>query len=283
MPRASSRCPATSEVLTLRTISTDKAGETFVGRYLRPMASAIWSCSIEAIDRFPAQTLVRFLHNHGMLSLVSQPTWKVLRGGSPAAFPGWSPLEDDVHLDAQLLAVRRHADAVELLLNRPPVRVDEVVFACHGDQVLPLLADPRDTEREVFRHFTTTANETWLHTGRRAAAEAAVGARVVETGSAPPRAAPSMAYDLNRLQGIDGTTRCASPSIPDADRRRHGLVGRFDYRHRGSPWQRSRRRRGGARSAAGRTHYCGAYWRYGFHGDGVVSAVRVARDLGVAW
>ena len=246
------------------------------------MASAIWSCSIEAIDRFPAQTLVRFLHNHGMLSLVSQPTWKVLRGGSRAtAFPGWSPLEDDVHLDAQLLAVRRRR-CRSTRLARPPVRVDEVVFACHGDQVLPLLADPRDTEREVFRHFTTTANETWLHTGRRAAAEAAVGARVVELARRRrgrrhrwPTISTACRASTERLDVRHPRSR--TPIAADT------VIGRFDYRHRGY-----RGSGPGAGAVArgqrhGRTHYCGAYWRYGFHEDGVVSAVRVARDLGVAW
>jgi uncharacterized protein len=276
------------EALTLKEYLDEHGyGETFVSRYLRPMASAIWSCSIEAIDRFPAQTLVRFLDNHGMLSLVSQPTWKVLRGGSHAYIPSLvAPLGGDVHLDAHLLAVRRHADAVELTFaHRPPVRVDEVVFACHGDQVLPLLADPRDAEREIFRHFTTTANETWLHTDAallpsRPWARASWNYRL----GAAEGAAPSVTYDLNRLQGIEGTTRYCVTLNPRTPIAADTVIGRFDYRHpRVTVAAVHAQARWREVSGHGRTHYCGAYWRYGFHEDGVVSAVRVARDLGVTW
>ena len=156
--------------------------ETFVDRYLVPMASAIWSSSFEGIRRFPAQTMVRFMDNHGMLSVGQHPTWRVLTGGSRTYIPKLTaPLKDAVHTGVRLQAVRRLPTGVELTFDdRPAERVDDLVFACHGDQVLPLLADPTDTERDVFQHFTTTKNETWLHTDASVPAGGAVGARVME-------------------------------------------------------------------------------------------------------
>ena len=150
------------------------------------MASAIWSASLDAIRSFPALTLIRFFDNHGLLSLTAQPTWKVVAGGSHTYIPKLAaPLAGRVHAGAAIQAVRRSEDAVTLTFrDRPAMRFDEVVFACHGDQVLPLLADPSDRERDVFACFTTTANVAWLHTDRVGAARAAHGrARPGITGS----------------------------------------------------------------------------------------------------
>ena len=169
------------------------------------MASAIWSASLDAIRSFPALTLIRFFDNHGLLSLHAQPTWKVVAGGSHTYIPKLvAPLSERVHEGAAIQAVRRSEDAVTLTFrDRPSMRFDEVVFACHGDQVLPLLADPNDRERDVFSCFTTTTNVAWLHTDAsvlpvQARARASWNYRV----AADADAAPTVTYDLNRLQGL---------------------------------------------------------------------------------
>lgn len=264
-----------------------KYGEEFVTRYLLPMASAVWSSSLDAIHRFPAQSLVRFMQNHGMLSVSSHPTWRVVRGGSHTYIPRLTaPLRDRVHTGAHLLSVRRDEQgAVLVFANRPAERVDDVVFACHGDEVLPLLADPSDAEREVFSQFTTTANETWLHTDSRVLpaaprARASWNYRLGASTSAPP----SVTYDLNRLQSIPGGTTYCVTLNPRMALAEGSVLGRFVYRHPcvtlGSVRAQARWREV---SGIGRTHYCGAYWRYGFHEDGLMSALRVAHDLGVWW
>jgi predicted NAD/FAD-binding protein len=262
-------------------------GDEFVRRYLAPMASAIWSSSLESIDRFPAQTLVRFMHNHGMLSVVRQPKWRVVAGGSHTYIPRIvARLRGAVRLGMQLSAIRRdeHGATVGFAAGGSE-RVDEVVFACHGDQVLPLLADPSDAEREVFSQFTTTANDTWLHTDAallpgRSAAQASWNYRLAATDDR----APSLTYDLNRLQSIPGPTRYCVTLNPREPIRPECVIGRFAYRHpRVTLGSVRAQARWAEVSGVNRTHYCGAYWRYGFHEDGMVSAVRVARALGVTW
>ena len=162
---------------------------------------------------------------------------------------------------------------------------DEVVFACHGDQVLPLLADPSDAEREVFGSFTTTRNETVLHTDARvlpssSRARASWNYRL----DGGPDQPPSVTYDLNRLQGIASRTSYCVTLNPRAPLDESKVIRRFEYRH--PQFTRAAvaaQARWAQVSGVNRTHYCGAYWRYGFHEDGVVSAQRVAGDLGVAW
>lgn len=264
-----------------------KFGGEFVDRYLLPMTSAVWSSSLDDVRRFPAQALVRFMENHGMLSVSSHPSWRVVRGGSHTYIPKLvAPLAGAVHTGAHLLSVFRHEAGVSLrFANRPPEEVDAVVFACHGDQVLPLLADPTEAEREVFGAFTTTANETWLHTDRRLlpAATRAHASWNYRLGASPDTP-PSVTYDLNRLQGIGGDTAYCVTLNPRSPLAQGSVLGRFEYRHpRVTLESLQSQARWREVSGTRRTHYCGAYWRYGFHEDGLVSALRVARDLGVEW
>ena len=147
-------------------LESRRFGDVFTDSYLLPMASAIWSTALAEIRRFPAAALVRFFHNHGLLTLTAQPTWKVVVGGSHVYVPRLvSPLADSVYRGVTINAVNRTSTGVTLaFVGRPSVQVDEVVFACHGDQVLPILSDPSDAEREVLGRFRTTTNVACLHT-----------------------------------------------------------------------------------------------------------------------
>jgi predicted NAD/FAD-binding protein len=261
-------------------------GDAFVNRYLFPMAAAIWSSSLESIDRFPAHTLVRFMANHGMLSIASHPTWRVVRGGSSRYIAPMIAGVADVRTNASIRSVRRGERGVTLAFaDRAPEHYDDVVFACHGDQVLPLLEDPTSAEREVFGRFTTTPNEIWLHTDatalpRRPWARASWNYRLGGDGAA----APSVTYHLNRLQRLNAAAEYCVTLNPRWEVPRERVIARLRWRH---PQFTAESVRAQTRwreiSGVRRTHYCGAYWRYGFHEDGLLSALRVAADLGVRW
>ena len=262
-------------------------GETFTHRYLFPMASAIWSASLDAIRSFPALTLIRFFDNHGLLSLHEQPTWKVVAGGSHTYIPTLTaPLSDGIHERAEIQDVRRRDRHVTIAFrDRPSMVFDEVVFASHGDQVLPLLADPSDREREVLSNFTTTTNVAWLHTDRsvlpvRPRARASWNYLL----AADADAAPMVTYDLNRLQGLTTPEQYCVTLNPDGQIDERRVLRRFVYRH--PLYTRaaiSAQQRWHEISGVNRTHYCGAYWFHGFHEDGLNSALRVAGALGVEW
>ena len=176
----------------------------FVDRYLIPMAGAVWSMAPEVMPMFPAVTLIRFMQNHGMLGINTHPQWKVIRGGSHSYF---APLTvavprtyyqgRDHHFDR---AFGSRRDACNSRIE-PAQQFDEVVFACHGDQILPLLAQPTEAEREVLSCFTTSRNETCLHTDstllpKRAAARASWNYLLGDSGKV------TMTYHMNRLQSL---------------------------------------------------------------------------------
>jgi predicted NAD/FAD-binding protein len=262
-------------------------GEVFTHRYLFPMASAIWSASLDAIRSFPALTLVRFFDNHGLLSMTAQPTWKVVAGGSHTYIPKLvAKLSGTVHEGASIEAVWRSEGEVTIAFrDRPAMPFDEVVFACHGDQVLSLLANPSDHERRVFAGFTTTTNTAWLHTDAsvlpvQARARASWNYRLPADGARPP----TVTYDLNRLQGLNVAQQYCVTLNPDEGIDERRVLRRFEYRHPLYTREAIRAQRQWSDvSGINRTHYCGAYWFYGFHEDGLTSALRVARTLGVEW
>ena len=268
-------------------LESRRFGEPFTHRYLFPMASAIWSASLDAIRSFPALTLIRFFSNHGLLSLHAQPTWKVVGGGSGTYIPQLTaPLAERIHQQAAIQDVRRsERDVTIAFRDRPSMVFDDVVFACHGDQVLPLLADPSEREREVLSHFTTTTNAAWLHTDASVLpmnqrARASWNYLLAADAQAPP----TVTYDLNRLQGLRTPEQYCVTLNPDDQIDERRVLRRFVYRHplytREAIGAQQRWREV---SGVSRTHYCGAYWFHGFHEDGLNSALRVARALEVEW
>ena len=268
-------------------VASERYGDAFTSQYLVPMTSAIWSASVDSMAAFPMQTLVRFMQNHGMLSVASPVPWRVVEGGSDTYIPGMiRDLGGRVHLDARVQSVTRsEAGATIAFADRPARCFDEVIFACHGDQVLPLLGDATAAEREVLGAFRTTVNETVLHTDARVLprsprARASWNYRLDGDAGRPP----SVTYDLNRLQGIAGRTTYCVTLNPRQKLDPSTVIGEFEYRHpQFTRASIAAQARWTEVSGVNHTHYCGAYWRYGFHEDGVVSAQRVAADLGVRW
>lgn len=268
-------------------LDVHRFGGEFVERYLYPMTSAIWSASFDGIRRFPALALVRFLANHGMLSVGRPPIWKTVQGGSSSYIaPITAPYRERVVTSAPVQAVSRCGDGVVVeARGLPPGRFDHVVFATHGDQVLPILRTPLDREREVLGAFATTRNDTWLHTDpswlpTRPLARASWNYRL----SGDPGAAPSVTYHLNRLQRIESPLEFCVTLNPDREIAPQYVVARMTYRHpQYSHAALAAQARWAEISGTDRIHYCGAYWYYGFHEDGLRSAIRVARALGVTW
>ncbi len=256
----------------------------FVDRYLIPMAGAVWSMAPEVMPMFPARTLVRFMQNHGMLGINTHPRWKVIRGGSHSYIaPLTARFRNRITAEASIASIERSDLGVTLQFrDRPALQFDEVVFACHGDQILPLLAQPTDTERNVLSGFTTSRNETCLHTDsallpRRAAARASWNYLLGDRGKV------TVTYHMNRLQSLrtaeDFCVTLNANTAVDPGR----VLRKMVYEH---PLFTKAAIRAQDRwpeiSGKNHTHYCGAYWFYGFHEDGVRSGMRVAEALGVS-
>ena len=257
-------------------------GQEFVDHYLVPMGAAIWSASTEDMLRFPALTFIRFFHNHGLLSASPDVPWRVVRGGSARYLEKLlAPLGERVRTECPVVALRREVDGVSLFSPRGTEHFDHVVLALHSDQALSLLSDPTPAEREVLGAMRYQENHVVLHTDgtllpSHPAARASWNYRIPlgEAGRV------FVTYDMNRLQSIESSEPLlVTLNAPDAISPEHVLE-EFTTQHpvfdeHAIRAQAQRHRISGVE----RTHYCGAYWRYGFHEDGLQSALDVIRDL----
>ena len=266
-------------------IDEGRYDKVFTDRYLFPMASAVWSMSLQSIRSFPALTLLRFFQNHDMLGINTHPKWKVIRGGSHTYIPLLAaPFKQRVFSGARIASVRRQESGVTLnFQDRPAMEFDQVVFACHGDQMLPLLEQPTGAERDVLGNFKTSRNIATLHTDAsllpsRLTARASWNYNLGLDGGR----AVAVTYSMNRLQSLNTKEDyCVTLNGEDAiDPAK--VLRKIEYHHPLYTHEAVRAQdRWSEISGPNRTHYCGAYWFYGFHEDGLNSALRVARALSV--
>jgi uncharacterized protein len=266
-----------------------KFGAEFREFYLLPMASAVWSCTLDAVKEFPATTLIRFFDNHRFLTLNGQAQWKTIAGGCSSYIPKITKgFRGRTFTGIQIQSVTRGESDVTLRFadGRAEMRFDQVVFATHGDQVLPLLADAREEEREILSEFRTSRNDVVLHTDDRLLPERPAARAswnyLLHMDKRNGHSPVTMTYHMNRLQALPVEENYCVTLNGNAAIRPERVLRKLVYNHplytlRGVRSQK----RWGEISGANRTHYCGAYWSYGFHEDGVKSGLRVAESLGV--
>ncbi len=305
-------------------------GQRFIDHYIVPMGAAIWSMSLADMLTFPLQFFVRFFKNHGLLSVNDRPQWRIVAGGSRSyVAPLSAGFAERIRLNCPVHRVERDAKGVTIHSPSGAERFDKVIFACHSDQALALLAAPSEAEWTILGALRYADNDVVLHTDTRLLPDRPLAwaswnyrlggpsrplQSVASDGQArrgPPKkrslrevnehsevgtndAWPSAAalqqpaeqpaavtYNMNILQGIrSDTTFCVSlnqtAAIDPAK-----ILGHYRYAHpqfslagiaAQARWQEL--------CGVQHSYYCGAYWANGFHEDGVVSALRVARAFG---
>jgi predicted NAD/FAD-binding protein len=258
-------------------------GRAFVERYILPMAGAIWSADAASMREVPARWFARFFENHGMLSVDRRPTWRVIEGGSQRYHEALrAPWADRIRAGAPVSRIRRHADHVEVESLGRVESYDQVVVAAHSDQALAMLADPSAAEREVLGAIPYRRNIALLHVDeavmpRRKLAWAAWNHHL----GGERDGTCAVTYWMNKLQGLDArkqyfTTLNDESSVDPAKVLRRMVYHHPVYSPRGVAAQARWADVNGVR----RTWYAGAWWGFGFHEDGVKSALAVAERFG---
>lgn len=259
--------------------------ERFIQHYIVPMGAAIWSMSLNDMLGFPLQFFVRFFKNHGLLSVSDRPQWCVIEGGSSSyVAPLTESFKQHIRLNCAVNRVERDGDGVTVHSATGSERFDKVVFACHSDQALALLAAPTLTEQAILGALPYADNDVVLHTDtrllpKRPLAWASWNYRL----GGPVDQPAAVTYDMNILQGIQSdTTFCVSLNQTAAiDPSK--ILARYTYAHpQYSLAGMAAQARWEELLGANHSYFCGAYWANGFHEDGVVSALRVAREFGEA-
>ncbi len=281
--------PRATELSLGRFLAAAGFSDSFARHYLLPMAGAIWSSGTAVIDRFPLQTLLTFFDNHGLLGVTSHHPWRTVVGGSSTYIPKLTArFEGRVHRGREVAALSRDADGVTVRLDDgTATRFDAAVVATHADEALGLLADPSRQEKDLLGAWTYSHNDTYLHTDRallpeRHAAWASWNYRLDDCRVPTERV--SLSYHMNRLQGLDEPEEYVvtlNPSTPPSPER---TLQRLSYAHPSyTPEAVASQAKLDQLNGRQRTFFTGAYQRYGFHEDGLWSAVRAVSHLGVRW
>lgn len=254
--------------------------------YLLPMMGCIWSVPRAMIAEFPLGPLASFLRNHGLLDLWGRPVWRVVEGGAARYAEALAqPFRERLRLHSPVRRVCRGPASVRVELEGGNGgEYDHVVLALHGDRVLDLLGDATLQEREVFSRVRYVENELVVHTdaGQLPARErtrACWNATVTPDATGPI----VVTYYMNRLQRFDAAEPICVSLNPAGEVIPSKVVRRLHYRHPVlTPDATAIKGQIRALSGRDRVHFCGAYVGYGFHEDGVVSAIEVARDIDAA-
>jgi predicted NAD/FAD-binding protein len=259
---------------------------TFVDRLIVPEVAAVWSAATEQSRAFPAKYLAQFLDNHGLLQVGGHPRWATVPGGSARYVEAMTrPFRRHIRLSSPVRSIDRTEDWVDITPHHgEPERFDRVIIATHSDQALRMLGEPTPHEREMLTAFEYQSNDVALHTDsrmlpRRRRAWASWNYHVLdrESGSS------AVTYHMNRLQSINSPEQFCVTLNNTAGIDDTKIMRTFTYQH---PVFTHRSVRAQERHqsvlGANRTYYCGAYWGYGFHEDGVDSALRVAAHFGAS-
>ncbi len=258
-------------------------GRGFANDYLVPMGAAIWSAEPVMMREMPAHFFIRFFRNHGLLSLDDRPVWRVIKGGSREYVRRLvEGHRDRIRLNCPVRAVERRPDGVVISAEGCEAEhFDAVFMACHSDQALALLSDPTESESEVLGAIPYQPNIAVLHTDDRMMPKrqrAWASWNYHMAGGDNERV--TLTYHMNRLQRLtcDEQYFVTLNSAEMIDPAR--IIAEIDYSHpvftaEGVNAQGRQEELNGAN----RTYFCGAYWRYGFHEDGVVSALSALRHF----
>lgn len=263
-------------------------GNDFLHWYLSPMAAAVWSSPPERIVEFPARTLMRFWHNHGFLGLDTQHPWRTVAGGSRCYVEKLiKPFESNIHRGAPVVSLTRSAKGQELVLeDGSRLEYDRVVVAAHGDQALGLLADPTVLEADVLKRFHYQKNEAVLHTDacfmpRTRRCWASWNYRIERGGDG--RNLYSTHYWMNELQGVSEKQQYFVSINPSSSPAEESIKKRLLYEHPlfDLAAVAAQDRLPGLHEAGHQSgrYFCGAWQRYGFHEDGLWSAVNVCAEI----
>jgi len=263
-------------------LAENNYGQEFVDQYLVPMAAAIWSAEPSRVLDMPAGFLVRFFTNHGLLQLRDRPQWRVISGGSREYVRKLiAGHRDRIRLNTPVRSVGRVPDGVEVHASGTgPEIFDAVIFACHSDQALSMLRRPTAAEEETLGAIRYQANEAILHTDERVMPK-----RVKAWGAwnyhipADPDRHVAVTYNMNILQGLQAQNQYCVTLNNDAEIRTDRIIKRLRYEH---PMYTREAVAAQARQKEinqDRFFFCGAYWRNGFHEDGVVSALNAVEHF----
>jgi predicted NAD/FAD-binding protein len=255
----------------------------FIEHFIIPLGSSLWSADPKDIDSFPLRMFVRFFNNHGFLELKHPISWKVIKGGSRTYVEKLTrPFAENIRLNTSVEGVTRHDTHIDVELEGKSERFDHVIIATHSDQALAMLRDPSPAESEILGSIPYRENLALLHTDTSQLPEhRSIWSSWNYIIPGQKMGAVALTYDMNILQSIAAPAEFCVTLNRSGEIEKDKVIERYLYHHPIYPgYTLETQKRYAEISGVNRTHYCGAYWGYGFHEDGVNSALAACKYFG---
>jgi uncharacterized protein len=257
--------------------------DEFCHDYLIPAGAAIWSTPEEKILDFPAETFLTFFMNHRLLEMHGRPIWRTVVMGSREYVKLAAKSITHIHLETPVLKVERRNSKIFILTKAGQVEFDRVVMATHAPLTRKILANQSDSESKILKAFSTEANRAVLHTDSSSMPERKLcwaSWNVLGTHGFEKANQASLTYYINRLQPLSTKTDYFVSLNPDF--KPLNILQQFSYAHpqfdRGTI---EAQKELDSIQGVGGVYYAGAWTRYGFHEDGILSAVNVAKKMNI--
>ncbi|MGI9597091.1 MAG: NAD(P)/FAD-dependent oxidoreductase [Acidimicrobiales bacterium] len=269
-----------------RVLARGRDSDTFIDLHLLPMGAAVWSTSPSRFGMFPATALLTFLENHGLLGIGDRPRWRTVVGGSSAYVEAMEKrFTGEIATGCPVESVTRtERDTVCISSGRGAEEFDVTILACHSDQARTLIANPTAAERSVLGAIDYEPNVAVLHTDTSVLSPARRAWAAWNYHAASGQTRASLTYDMTNLQRLPGRRRYLVTLNPERGFEPGHELARFHYAHPQFTTEAIEAQRQVDRiDGVDRLYFCGAYWGYGFHEDGLNSALRVCSKLGAQW
>ena len=264
-----------------------KVGKYFRDYYLLPMASAIWSTPLDKIHDYPASSFVRFFKNHGLLTVSDQPQWlTVSKGSRQYVKKVCADFNDKISLNDEAKNIYQNSDKKWVIESHKSTEIfDKIVIASHADQALKILKNPTKQQQEILSSFSYQKNLAVLHKDSAVMPKAkkAWASWVYSHNSSTKNLAKnnlSVSYWMNNLQNIDHSYPLFVTLNPNIEIDAKNIFAKFEYEH---PIFDAKAVKAQARideiQGQDDIYFCGAYQSFGFHEDGISSALRVLNKM----
>ena len=258
--------------------------KAFIDDHLLPMGAAIWSCPTATMLEFPARSFIQFMQNHKLMNYIDRPVWRTVDGGSIEYVKRLvTDFNGTIKTNAKITGLKRDAAGVMLSLEgEGDVFFDKVIMASHADESLALIKDPTQNERELLSAFGFQPNEVILHTDDRLMPKRrAAWAAWNYLTSSDDDTQLSLTYWMNKLQSIAKERPLFVTLNPFTRPAADKIHRTFSYDH--PIFDKAAilaQERLGEIQGQNHLYFCGAWTKYGFHEDGLSSAIKVAKSLG---
>ncbi|MDA9231027.1 NAD(P)-binding protein [Rickettsiales bacterium] len=261
-----------------------KLGTYFQNYYLFPMAGAIWSCSLDEIKDYPAKTFLQFFYNHGLLTILNQPQWYTVSGGSKEYVKKIiASFSDKIKLNCNIIKSQSKNNITKLQDDKGnSYEFDEVIFACHSDQALKIIQDKNNDEKNILSAIKFNKNKAILHKSLSQMPKNKKAWASWVYLSSKKSNKTSLSYWMNNLQNIDQDKPLFVTLNPIEKINKKDIFAEFNYQHpifnkKAIKAQESLDKIQGKRGL----WFCGAWTKYGFHEDGLNSSLKIAKKFDV--